>query len=181
VVLREALREIGLSVLHALRIDGLKPGTAYAYRLTARLPGRHPVGPEVLAFQNYGHLIADRVSSDPNFGGFIFKSEPEPHAIVMFTGNAEARLRRYTRDPRFKAKRVDLTLATLERMKDGMGEQLSRLTLRCYMVDGDEEHNTVTVGAPPAELDKIRAAIKQGLVKAPPKFRLEESSCPEFR
>ena len=142
---------------------------------------RYPVGPEVLDFQHYGRQIADRVSRDPNFGGFIFKSEPEPHAIVMFTGNAEARLRRYTRDPRFKAKRVDITLAELERMKDRTSQEMRVPGVQCLGIDADEEHNTVTVSAPPHELEKIRAAIAEGRFTPPPKFRLERGSCVELR
>jgi hypothetical protein len=155
---------------------------AEALRIFAPQPAnRYPVGPEVLEFQNYGRTIADRVSRDPNFGGFIFKSEPEPHAIVMFTGNAEGRLRRYTRDPRFKAKRVDVTLAELEGMKSLTGDRLMALDIECLTVDADEEHNTVTVGAPPAELKKVRAAIIEGRFKPPLKFRLVPGSCVELR
>ena len=66
-------------------------------------------------------------------------------------------------------------------MKDAFGGELSRLGLRCFTVDGDEEHNTVTVAAPPEELAKVRAAITAGRVKAPRKLRLKEEGCPEFR
>lgn len=43
------------------------------------------------------------------------------------------------------------------------------------------EVNTVAVGAPPAELARTRAAIASDQVKPPPKLRLEEGACPEFR
>ena len=142
-------------------------------------PGRYPVGPEVIAFQSYGRVIADWVSRDPNFGGFIFKNEPQPHAIVMFSGNAEARLRRYTRDPRFKAKRVDITLAELEKMKDQATNQLMALPLECWTSDADEEHNVVTVSTP--EVEKVRQAIADGQFKPPRKFRLLHGSCPTAR
>ena len=132
-------------------------------------------------FQQVAHQLHERVRSDPAFGGLILRWQPEPHAVVMFTGDAEARLRRYTSDPRFKAMSVELTLAQLERMKSRMGEQLSRLNLGCFSVDGDEEHNAVTVGAPPDALARIRAAIASGQVKPPPKLRLVEGRCPEFR
>ena len=139
--------------------------------------GRYPARAEVLEFQHYGRQIADRVSSDPNFGGFIFKSEPEPHAIVMFTGDAEPRLRRYTSDPRFRAKRVDITLADLERMKDRVSAEMRVPGVECAGVDADEEHNTVTISAPPHELEMIRAAIREGRFRPPPKFRLVAGSC----
>lgn len=132
-------------------------------------------------FQQEAQVVHERVMHDPAFGGFILRWLPEPHAVVMFTGDAEARLRRYTADPRFRAQRVELTLAQLERMKDAFGDQLSRLGLACFTVDGDEEHNSVTVGAPGAELAKIRAAIASGKIKPPPKLRLKEEGCATWR
>jgi hypothetical protein len=133
----------------------------------------------VAAFQSEAGKVHERVRHDPYFGGFIFRDVPEPHAVVMFTRNAEARLRRYTRDPRYKAQRVDLTLSQLEAMKDEMGGQLSRLGLRCFTVDGDEEHNTVTVTTP--DIVKVQQAIAEGRLKPPRKFRLLPRGCPEFR
>ena len=132
-------------------------------------------------FQQEAQHVYERVRTDPKFGGFILRWAPEPHAIVMFIGDATAQLGRYTTDPRFRAQRVELTLAQLERMKDAFGHQLSLLGLRCFSVDGDEEHNSVTVGAPASELQKVQAAIRTGRVKPPPKRRLVEHGCPEFR
>ena len=132
-------------------------------------------------FQQEAQQVHERVRTDPAFGGFILRWTPTPHAVVMFTGDAEARLRRYTTDPRFHAQTVELTLSQLERMKDRIGNELSRLGLSCFSVDGDEEHNSVTVGAPPAELAKVKTAIGAGAVKAPPKLRLVEQGCPELR
>jgi len=136
---------------------------------------------EAARFQVEAEPVLRAVEADPGFGGFIFRHWPEPHAIVMFTGNAEARLRRYTRDPRFRAIQVELTLAELERMKDAMSPQLVRLGIRCFTVDGDEEHNSVTVGAPPETLEQIRAAIASGRLKAPRKLRLITRGCAELR
>ena len=153
-----------------------------AYAIPERLRQGHLAQREAVArFQQEAQVIHERVRGDPAFGGFILRWSPEPHALVMFTGDAEARLRRYTADPRFRAQRVELTLAQLERMKDEMSAQLARLGLKCFSVDGDEEHNAVTVGAPAAELAKVRAAIAAGRVKAPGKLRFEEQACPEFR
>lgn len=130
-------------------------------------------------FQLAARGIIEQVSRDPHFGGFIFRNEPEPYAIVMFTGDAEARLRRYTSDPRYKAKRVGLTLAQLEEMKDEMTAQLARNGFHCWSVDGDEEHNTVTVTMPdPSVLER---AIAAGRVRVPAKFRLLQRGCATFR
>ena len=161
-------------------VESVLPAVIYA-QPERQSASRYPARAEVLAFQQYGRQIADRVSRDPTFGGFVFKSEPEPHAIVMFTGNAEARLRRYTRDPRFKAKRVDITLAELEGMKDRTSQEMRVPGAECLSVDADEEHNVVTVSGPPHELEMVRAAIADGRFKPPRKFRLVAGSCVELR
>jgi hypothetical protein len=126
-------------------------------------------------FQSEGEALLKKMQSDPHFGGLVFEHLPEPHAIVMFTGDATARLKRYTLDPRYHPRRVDLTLAQLERMKDDMAVQLHYLGLRCFSVDGDEEHNRVTVAT--AEIDKVRAAIADGRLRLPPKFALVPGGC----
>ena len=135
----------------------------------------------MLAFQQYARPVADRAAADPHFGGFMFVNAPVPHAIVMFTGDAEARLRRYTADPRFKARSVDYTLAELERMKDRTSAEIAVAGARCLTIDGDEAHNAVTVSGPPSELEKVRAAIADGRFVPPPKFRLVAGSCVELR
>ena len=153
-----------------------------AYAIPERLRQQHLAQREAVAsFQQEAQAVHERVRGDPAFGGFILRWSPEPHAVVMFTGDAEARLRRYTADPRFRGQRVELTLAQLERMKDELGAQLARLGLKCFSVDGDEEHNTVTVGAPPEELAKIRAGIAAGRVKAAARLRLKEEGCATWR
>ena len=152
------------------------------YQIPERFRDRHRLQREQWAgFQQQADQVHRLVASDPAFGGFILRWSPEPHAVVMFTGDAEARLRRYTSDPRFRAQKVELTLAELEAMKDAFGHQLARLGLTCFSVDGDEERNAVTVGAPRHELAKLRAAIAAGQVTAPRKLHLEEQGCPQLR
>lgn len=80
----------------------------------------------------------------------------------MFTGDAEARLRQYTSDPRHRAKSVDLTLAQLEALKSQVGMQLGGARPRLYNDCGDEENNMVTVN-----MDKIKQAIADGRFKPP--------------
>ena len=168
-----------------LQPEAYAGATDPAYNIAEELKAAHLAPREgrmaAARFQQDAQQVHERVQTEPAFGGFILRWTPAPHAVVMFTGDAEARLRRYTTDPRFRALRVELTLLELERMKDRFGNQLSRLGLSCFSVDGDEEHNSVTVGAPAAELAKVQAAIRAGAVKAPPKLRLVEQRCPEFR
>ena len=57
----------------AHQVQSARPQTQTMHNLAPQPPGRYPVGPEVLVFQSYGRTIADRVSSDPKYGGFIFR------------------------------------------------------------------------------------------------------------
>ena len=123
--------------------------------------------------------MARRVQSDPHFGGIVVHGPPDPHVVVMFTGDAEARLRSYTSDPRYRARRVDLTLSQLEAMKDDVGSQIAGLDIRCFTVDADELHNTVTVVTPYGEA--IRQAAQQRRLTLPQKFRLLSGPCVEAR
>lgn len=132
-------------------------------------------------FQQSAEPIYRQVARDPRFGGFVYRWSPAPHAVVMFTGDADRRLRRYTRDPRFRAERVDFTLAQLERMKDRFAVELSRLGLRCSSVDGDEEHNRVSAGVPAEDLPRVRAAIAARVIHAPPRLHLKPEGCATFR
>ena len=168
----------------ATGIDGEPVPGRIAGEIWWKLPDGSAAPPDRLTaarFQQEAQVIHERVQSDPAFGGFVLRWEPQPHALVMFTGDAEARLRRYTSDPRFRSQSVELTLAELERMKDWFGAELSRLGLDCFSIDGDEVHNAVTVGAPPQELAKVRAAIAAGKVRTPRKLRLKEEGCATFR
>jgi hypothetical protein len=135
---------------------------------------------EGAAFQLEARAVHERVRRDSNFAGFIFRHEPEPHAIVRFTGDAEARLRRYTKDPRYRAMGADLTLAELEALKDRMSAATAGLGLRCSIIDGDEARNEVTIQV--VEMEKIDRAVAEGRLKVPPKVRfLRGRGCPQLR
>ena len=156
------------------------------YRLPEHLKGAHAQDNrrrmmDAVRFQQEGEALLRRMERDPDFGGLVFRHQPEPHAIVMFTGDAAGKLKRYTSDPRYRPVTVDFTLAELERQKDAFAAQLSRLGLKCFSVDGDEEHNRVTAGAPPGELERLRAAIASRAVQPPPKLHLVEQGCPQLR
>ena len=130
-------------------------------------------------FQREAGRVHTLVRKDPQFGGLILKWTPEPHAVVMFTSNAEERLARYTLDPRFKARRVEWTLARLEAEKERMTGQLARSRFPCWSVDGDEEYNTVTVRIP--QVEALAAEIAAGRIKAPSKVRLLRGGCAQLR
>ena len=156
------------------------------YQIPEHLKGEHAADNrrrmmDAIRFQQEGEALLRRMERDPDFGGLVFRHQPEPHAIVMFTGDAAAKLSRYTSDPRYRPVSVDFALAELERQKDVFAAQLSRLGIRCFSVDGDEEHNRVTVGAPPAELQRLRAAIASRALQPPPKLHLVEQGCPQLR
>ena len=86
-----------------------------AFEVPERYRQRPPLSRAQWAgFEQVAERVHQAAARDPAFGGFILRWSPEPHTLVMFTGDAEARLRRYTRDPRFRAQRVAYTLAQLE-------------------------------------------------------------------
>ena len=134
----------------------------------------------VMSFQLEAREVHERVRHDPHFAGFILRHDPEPHALVRFTGDAAARLRRYTSDPRYKAVGADFTLAELEGLKDQMSAKLAGLGLRCWMVDADEVRNKVTVEV--VETDKLNRAVAEGRLKLPRQVLvLQGRGCPELR
>ncbi|HYD36524.1 MAG TPA: hypothetical protein VEA60_02855 [Allosphingosinicella sp.] len=71
---------------------GTRPANGQVRRLAraARYPG-YP-HPGILAFHRESRALIQRVQADPAFAGWVFENENEPHAVVLFTGDAAARL-----------------------------------------------------------------------------------------
>jgi hypothetical protein len=135
---------------------------------------------DFIGFQKEAQALHERVRNDPDFAGFIIREYPRPRAIVRFTGDAMAHLRRYTTDSRFASQAADLTLAQLETMKDRVAAALQGLGLRCYTVDADEERNQVT--AKVSELEKVERAIAEGRLMRSAKVQFHAlEACPEYR
>jgi hypothetical protein len=130
----------------------------------ARYPG-YP-HPGIIAFQRESRPLIERVRSDPAFAGWVFKNENEPHAVVLFTGDAAAHLARYTRDPRYWPKSVGLTRPQLRALQDSFGRLLRQLDIHYTYSSGDEENNRVTFAV--SEMDKYRQAVAHGRVKPHP-------------
>jgi hypothetical protein len=128
---------------------------------SARDPGRPHPG--ILNFHNESRPLARRMQADPAFAGFVFKNENEPHAVVLFTGDAAAHLARYTNDPRYWPKSVGLTNAQLRALQDSFGKLLQQLDIHYTYSQGDEENNQVTFAI--SEMDKYRQAIAAGRLK----------------
>jgi hypothetical protein len=130
----------------------------------ARDPG-HP-HPAILNFHNESQPLARRMQADPAFAGFVFKNDNEPHAVVLFTGDAAAHLARYTDDPRYWPRSAGLTHSQLRALQDSFGKLLMQLGIHSTYSSGDEENNQVTFAI--SEMDKYREAVSAGRIKANP-------------
>jgi hypothetical protein len=135
---------------------------------SARYPG-YP-HPGILDFHRESRPLIERVRADPAFAGFVFRNENEPHAVVLFTGDAAARLARYTRDPRYWPKSVGLTRRQLRALQDSFGKLLRQLDIHYTYSQDDEENNQVTFSI--SEMDKYRQAVADGRLKAHPHVRI---------
>jgi hypothetical protein len=143
----------------------------------ARYPG-HP-HPGILNFHNESQPLARRVQADPAFAGWVFKNDNEPHAVVLFTGDAAAHLARYTRDPRYWPKSVGLTHAQLRALHVSFGKLLQQLEIHSTYSSGDEENNQVTFAI--SEMDKYRQAVVQGRLKPHPHVVIVQDKGPIAR
>jgi hypothetical protein len=131
---------------------------------SARYPG-HP-HPGILDFHGESRPLIRRVQADPAFAGWVFKNDNEPHAVVLFTGDAAARLARYTDDPRYWPKSVGLTRPQLRALQDSFGKLLQQLEIHYTFSQSDEENNQVAFSI--SEMDKYRRAVADGRVKPHP-------------
>lgn len=126
-----------------------------------RYPG-YP-NPGILAFHRESRSLIQRVQADPAFAGFVFRNDNEPHAIILFTGDAAARLARYTSDPRYRPKSVGLTRPQLRALQDSFGKLLQQLDIHYASSSSDDENNRVTFSV--SEVDKYRRAIADRRLK----------------
>jgi hypothetical protein len=143
----------------------------------ARDPG-HP-HPGILNFHNESRALAQRVQADPAFAGFVFKNDNEPHAVVLFTGDAAAHLARYTRDPRYWPKSAGLTHAQLRALQDSFGKRLRQLDIHSTFSQDDEENNRVTFSI--SEMDKYLQAVADGRLKPHPHVTIVQDKGPVAR
>ena len=143
----------------------------------ARYPG-YP-HPGILAFQRESRALAQRVRADPAFAGFVLKNDNEPHAVVLFTGDAAVRLARYTKDPRYWPKSAGLTLRQLRALQDSFGKLLRQLEIHYMFSQSDEENNRVTFSV--AAMDKYRRAVADGRLKPNPHVRIVADGGPIAR
>jgi hypothetical protein len=143
----------------------------------ARDPGRPHPG--ILNFHNESRPLVRRMQADPAFAGFVFKNDNEPHAVVLFTGDAAAHLARYTDDPRYWPKSAGLTHAQLRALHDSFGKLLQQLEIQYTYSEGDEENNRVAFSV--SEMDKYRQAVAAGRLKPHPHVVIREDKGPIAR
>lgn len=144
---------------------------------SARYPG-YP-HPGILNFHRESRPLARRVRADPAFAGFVFKNDNEPHAVVLFTGDAAAHLARYTKDPRYWPKSVGLTHAQLLALQESFGKLLQQLEIHYTYSSGDEENNLVTFAI--SEMDQYRRAVAAGRLKPNPHVLIVQDKGPIAR
>ncbi|HEX8481449.1 MAG TPA: hypothetical protein VF650_06080 [Allosphingosinicella sp.] len=181
---------VQLRILDAPMTDGARarpapprPGTAqwdgHMQRLAraARYPGRP--NPRILAFHDEARPLIRRMQADPAFAGFLFKNGNEPHAVVLFTGDAAAHLARYTNDPRYWPKSAGLTRVQLRALQDSFGKRLRQLDIHSTFSQDDEENNRVTFAI--SEMDKYRKAVADGRLKPHPHVAIVQDKGPIAR
>jgi hypothetical protein len=125
---------------------------------------RHPgaPNPRVRAFHRESRALIERVRADPAFAGWVFRNENEPYAVVLFTGDAAARLARYTSDPRYWPRSAGVTHAQLLALQDSFGRLLRQLDIHYTFSSADEADNRVTFSV--SEMDKYRRAVAGGRI-----------------
>lgn len=142
---------------------------------------RYPAYPHpgILAFHRESRPLAQRVQADPAFAGWVFKNDNEPHAVVLFTGDAAAHLARYTRDPRYWPKSAGLTLTQLRALQDSYGKLLRQVEIGYTSSQSDEESNQVAFFVP--DMGKYRRAVADGRLKPHPHVVIVQAEGPVAR
>jgi hypothetical protein len=144
---------------------------------SARYPGTPHPG--IRKFHYESRPLIQRVRADPAFAGWVFKNDNEPHAVVLFTGDAATHLARYTSDPRYWPKSAGLTHAQLLSLQDSFGKLLRQLEIHYTFSSGDEENNRVTFSV--SEMHKYRRAVSAGRLKPHPHVVVVEDKGPIAR
>lgn len=121
-----------------------------------------PAPDEVGAFQ-------ERVSPDPAFAG-LFVDPPRDRVVVMFTGDAEAHLARYTRDPRYVARTAQTPYATLLAAQEAVTGAMAQHEIHFMTASTNVQENVVEVEVVDADL--ARAALARVGYTPPPYMRL---------
>jgi hypothetical protein len=144
---------------------------------SARYPG-YP-NPRILSFHDESRPLIRQLQADPAFAGFLFKNDNEPHAVVLFTGDAAARLARYTKDPRYWPKSAELTEPQLRALQYSFGRLLLQLDIHSTFSQDDAENNRVIFSI--SEMDKYRQAVADGRIKPHPNVMIVQDKGPIAR
>jgi hypothetical protein len=126
--------------------------------------------PAARDFRRSARPLIARIEADPNFAGLVFRNGANPHAIVLFTGDAAARLRRYTADPRYRPMRAGLTEAQLRGLQNSFAAELKRLGIHSAVSSTDTLANQAVFIV--SESDKYRRAVAEGRLRPGPHVRI---------
>jgi len=106
-----------------------------------------------------------RVRSDPGFAGAYLEHEPKLQAVVLFKGDAAAKLKRYVSDDAFVARSVQYSLADLADTRAKAAKAFAAAGLAIVGVEQDIEANRVLVHV--TDDKAARQAIAAGKLKLP--------------
>ena len=107
-----------------------------------------------------------RVRSDPDFAGLYLEHEPKAQAVVLFKGDAAAKLKRYVGDDAFVPRSVEYSLADLTAAETEAKEAFKAAGLALVGTERDIEANRVLFHV--VDDAAAKAAIAAGRLKLSP-------------
>lgn len=112
-----------------------------------------------IAYTDQAAELQERLMrEEPNsFGGLYIENAPQFRIVVLFTGNAEALLAKYTQDPVFHPMKTNKSLTALRRKQDAILKSLKG-TAPEYETDIDIRSNKVKVRHPSRAVAKDKLA-----------------------
>jgi len=108
--------------------------------------------------------LQERVSADPAFAG-LYIDPPRNRVVVMFTGDADAHLARYTRDRRYVARSAATPYATLLAAQETVTGAMAQHDIHFMTASTNVQENVVEVEVVDAEV--ARAALGRVGVAVP--------------
>tara|TARA_R110000782_G_scaffold206139_9_gene294788 strand:+ start:9115 stop:10080 length:966 start_codon:yes stop_codon:yes gene_type:complete len=112
-----------------------------------------------------------RVRSDPDFAGLYLEHEPKAQAVVLFKGDAAAKLKRYVGDDAFVPRSVDYSLADLSAAETEAKDAFKAAGLALVGTERDIEANRVLLHV--VDDAAAKAAIAAGRLKLSPAVALD--------
>jgi hypothetical protein len=116
-------------------------------------------------------ILQLRVRSDPDFAGAYLEHEPKVQAVVMFKGDAAAKLALYVSDDAFTPRSTVYSLGDLAAAANESRRAFKAANLAIIRIETDIEANRVVVEV--ADDAPARTAIAAGKLRLPPSVVIE--------